>query len=88
MLSSWKEHMEQNMVKVQIKAIAGFIFDGKSIQPGETIECAKGFAREMVHANKAVILKPEAPAAAAAAPAPGPAVVAQDPANAARRQKP
>jgi hypothetical protein len=68
--------MEQNMVKVHIKAIAGFVLEGKSIAIDDVVEVSKGFAREMVHAHKAVVVRPEPPAAAPALE-PGPQVVAQ-----------
>jgi hypothetical protein len=66
-LISWKDHMEANMKMVQIKVLAAFILGGKPVEAGETVTVAKGFAREMIAANKAEMLL-DGPAPAAAPP--------------------
>lgn len=47
------------MSEVKIQVTAAFIYDKKHVEVGDIITVTKSFASEMVHANKAVRVKPE-----------------------------
>jgi hypothetical protein len=61
MLKPWDEMMEDNMSQVQIKVTSAFMYAGKVVEIDEVIAVAKGFAREMIHAQKAELVPPGQP---------------------------
>ena len=49
--------MKEMQVIVQVKALRGFVFDGKVVQVGDVLKVPKGFARSLVGAQQAVLVE-------------------------------
>jgi hypothetical protein len=78
MLLSLEKHLqEESMSQVQVKALRGFVLEGKVIEPGETVTVSKGLARQLIHASQAEFAKAETPAATPVQRADPPALVTQ-----------
>jgi hypothetical protein len=58
-LISLEDMRKDAMSQTRIQVTAAFIYECKSVEVGDIITVSKGFAREMIHANKAILAPAE-----------------------------